>query len=473
MKNLRIAGSHYTPEVIFDAVNGILSISGECYHSGTLSLFDSAMEWLDEYFSTPERTVIFNFRVSYFNTSASRQFYRIIQKLENYYLNHLGDVRINWYFQNSMDNSIREQGEEFKEDLQVPFHLIEFDKYEERNLIHRLNETEVRLKKLQNIALKVDEQKVALEDLTNALRKKNKEIKEQREKIEAQNQVITQKNKELQSTYNSIQGSISYAERIQQAMLPDEKLLTDWFSEAFIMLKPRDIVSGDFYWFTKTEPTPIFEEIQTPDGKLEKKFKYFEPEKIILATVDCTGHGIPGAFMSILGIELLDKIINEKNIYHSDEILKELDNNIKHSLRSMELVRDGMDIAVMVVDFSRKIIEFSGARMPLVYLRNNRLFYIRGDKYSIGSLPESEKFTKSCLDISTPMSIYFFSDGFYDQFGEATNRKFMLGHFRDLLFAHHQKSFTEQKEIFEQVFQEWKGKKEQTDDLLVMGVKIP
>lgn len=265
------------------------------------------------------------------------------------------------------------------------------------------------------------------------------------EEIRLQKAIIEQKS-------NSINESITYASYIQQAYLSTDAEISAMLSDYFIYFQPRDVVSGDFYWFSHL------------DGKT------------FLVCADCTGHGVPGAFMSLIGMESLHYIINILGITEPDLILYQMNVYIREKLKQDELpIRDGMDMSITVIDKSKNLLEYAGAKRPLVYVQNNECFYIKGDKNPIGGLQTEERFyTNHKIDISIPTSFYIFSDGYHDQAGGPYGKKFMSTAFRELLFSLSDKPMAEQKAIISDTMMKWmrQGNEEQRDDLLVIGCKV-
>jgi serine phosphatase RsbU (regulator of sigma subunit) len=276
------------------------------------------------------------------------------------------------------------------------------------------------------------------------LSKQNQEIQEQRDQIQRQNENISK--------------SINYAQGIQKSMLPAQKGLQQYFPESFILFKPRDVVSGDYYWFK-----PLIDENQP-----------FNPSKdrFIISAIDCTGHGVPGAFLSMIGYNLLDDI-TQRGIYKPGLILKELNAGIRKALRQDETDnRDGMDMALCLFDPERRVMEFSGAKNPMIYIANGEAVRVRGDKESIGggNVDPSYEYSTQEIPIEGPTWFYLFSDGFIDQFGGKDGRKFMIKNFSDLLQHIHELPACEQREILKITFNEWKRKDyAQVDDVLVIG----
>ncbi|MBI9066914.1 MAG: tetratricopeptide repeat protein [Salinivirgaceae bacterium] len=298
------------------------------------------------------------------------------------------------------------------------------------------------------------------------LEKQNKEIAEKSEqlgnalkKIAHQNQNITQ--------------SINYAKGIQTALLPKPEQLKDYIEDSFILFKPRDIVSGDFYWFreidSKSNIFKIFGMHRRDDSKAENG----TTKKFVISAVDCTGHGVPGAFMSMIGFNLLDEITN-KGINRPDLILEELHRGVRFTLKQRETNnQDGMDMAICVIDTDAKKVEFAGAKNPLVYIQDGEVFQIKGDKNGIGGKSDEHKFELHTIDVSKPTWFYLFSDGFIDQFGGDNGRKFMIKKFRELLFQIHDLPMAEQKIFLDKTLKDWVGTKyNQIDDVLVIGFKL-
>ena len=272
---------------------------------------------------------------------------------------------------------------------------------------------------------------------------KNHLLGEQNTQIEKQKKVIERKNRDMTD-------SIVYARRIQESMLTNVVKLNSLLSEAFIYFKPKDIVSGDFYWFGEK------------DGK------------IIISAIDCTGHGVPGAFMSMLGNTFLNQIVFNMGITSPKDILLELSKEVQIALKQEETKnRDGMDMALCTIDLKNKMVEFSGAKNPLVLVKNGEVQRIKGDKAPIGlSYGENTAFTNHQIPLDSTSQFYMFSDGYADQFGGPDNKKFMIKRFQQLLFDNHDKPMAEQQHILSDKMDEWMGNGEQIDDILVVGFKL-
>lgn len=272
----------------------------------------------------------------------------------------------------------------------------------------------------------------------------------------------------IQHQHENITKSINYAQRIQNAMLPHESNLEQLASESFILFKPKDIVSGDFYWFFNADTGKSINEFDTDEnGNL--------PNKIIVAAVDCTGHGVPGAFMSMIGYNLLNTIASH-NIHEPHLILSELNKSVQHALQQHKSDnKDGMDMAICTIDRQQKTVEFAGAKNPLIVIKNGELEVIKGDKDPIGGSQGSAErnYTKHTIAIDQATTLYMMSDGYQDQFGGSEGKKFMIKSLKELLLKIHQEPFNKQKEILDKTIEDWKGSKEkQIDDILVIGLKV-
>jgi ligand-binding sensor domain-containing protein/serine phosphatase RsbU (regulator of sigma subunit) len=276
--------------------------------------------------------------------------------------------------------------------------------------------------------------------------------RENREREMFAKQIMLQK-EELTLKNKSITDSINYAKRIQTAMLPPYKLFKSIFPSAFILYMPKDIVSGDFYWINKLN------------------------DKIFIAAVDCTGHGVPGAFMSIIGFELFRKITNIEGLSRPSDILNRLNEDFHVIFKDVDnvVLRDGMDVAFCSIDKKDMIMEFAGAFNPLYLIRDNKITEIKGDRFSIG-LDETnfkdQTFKNHIIPIQYDDIIYIFSDGFADQFGGPDGRKYKYRRFRHLLLTLHQLPMEKQHQILENNVLEWRGDQEQVDDILVIGIKV-
>ncbi|OJJ23083.1 hypothetical protein BKI52_01665 [marine bacterium AO1-C] len=291
---------------------------------------------------------------------------------------------------------------------------------------------------------------------------------------------VENKNEEIASINKDLTDSINYARRIQRAILPEMTEIRTHLPESFVFYEPRDTVSGDFYWFGNTESKPIYEKKLTFDGE-QLIFKEFEGEKIVLAAVDCTGHGVPGALLSMVGNELLNEIVITHHITSPERILDEMNVGIKKALRQEATqIEDGMDMGLVVIDKEAQVLEFAGAKNNLVYFQENELHIVKGDRKSIGGSSTSVKnYTKHRVCLSNDdgekiiTEFYLFSDGFGDQFGGSGKygKKFLTKKLHQLLQKHHNEPMPEQFRNVKQAFYSWKEGHHQTDDVLLLGAR--
>jgi serine phosphatase RsbU (regulator of sigma subunit) len=284
---------------------------------------------------------------------------------------------------------------------------------------------------------------------TEELNVVNEELSVNLERLHEQNVVIEKKNQDITA-------SINYAKRIQTAMLPSLEEIVTVFPNSFVFFEPRDIVSGDFYYFKQVN------------------------NKVIIGAIDCTGHGVPGAFMSLIGNDLLNEIVENKSVTQASHILDKLDEGITKVLRQTDTqIRDGMDAAFCVYDLETKVLEYAGAKNPLIYIENGELKIIKADRQSVGgNLIKNEHtkktFTNHYLDLQSnqKINLYLFTDGFQDQFGGKENKKFTTKRFREVLLQASKLSLPEQKEFLNNTLKNWIGFNRQIDDILVFGFEI-
>lgn len=306
-----------------------------------------------------------------------------------------------------------------------------------------------------------------IEEFTDSLERKveerTAEISLQNQELEMQKNEISEQHRIIEKKNQNTLASINYASRIQQAILGNAEAITSNFEESFIFLRPRDIVSGDFYWYTEVKRTG------SGIGGQDFKTLFF---KVIVAA-DCTGHGIPGAFMTVLGNTLLDEIINENRVTNPGKILSLLDRKLLMKLQKHN-VNDGMDMSMLIFDDENKKVSFSGANNPLYFIRKGEFQEIKGSKFPIGSsqYKEKKKFESHTIDYEEGDVFYIFSDGYQDQFGGPNGMKFYKKQFRELLIKISPLPMAEQKAILEAELLAWMGKETQTDDVLVIGIRV-
>jgi len=284
--------------------------------------------------------------------------------------------------------------------------------------------------------------------LYRKIRGKNKILKEQKHELINQRDEIEIKNIQITD-------SINYAERIQKAILIPETEIQKYFPEMFVFFRPRDIVSGDFYWSSKIE------------------------DQHIIAAIDCTGHGVPGAFLSMIGNTLLNQIVNENKITEPDKILLMLHEGILDALQQNKdktETEDGMDMSLCSINKKNNIIKFSGAKNNVYIMQGEELKMLRADYHSIGGKPLRNdmkiNFSLSEFVYDENTSIYMLSDGYLDQFGGENNEKFNTPRFKKILQENINTPMQEQKQIFSQTMNQWMGNCEQLDDMLILGIKL-
>jgi len=281
------------------------------------------------------------------------------------------------------------------------------------------------------------------------LEEKNRTISLQKDEIEKQRDLAAAQRDQIGYQKRHIEDSIMYAKRIQTALIPSLELFSDKL-EHFVLYKPLAIVSGDFYWVSAQA----------------------NPQVIISA--DCTGHGVPGAFMSMLGVTLLNEIVNGKHIIMPDQIIENLRQGIIKSLKQVaeeDSIKDGMDIAVCVVDFDKNILWYAGANNPLYLVRNGELTHYRADRMPVAIHYKMEPFTLHKIDLQKGDAFYIFSDGFADQFGGPQQKKFMSMQLRETLVEMAGVPMLKQGERLNQIFEEWRGDSPQIDDVTLIGVR--
>jgi len=291
------------------------------------------------------------------------------------------------------------------------------------------------------------------EQLETIVKERTKEIAEKNVTLELQNQQIMNQKALVEEKNRNITDSILYAERIQRALLTTEKTMSNILDDFFVLYRPKDILSGDFYWAHDMQ----------------------QENKVIFACADCTGHGVPGALMSVIGHSFLNEIIIENRVGETDKILNILREQIIQALGQNEDVagpRDGMDIALCSWDKSTDMLHFSGAINPLYIIRDNELKEIEADRRPVGFSRKIIPFTKKTVQLQKGDMLYTFSDGYADQFSGTTGKKFKYSRFRELLLSIHNQPMKEQKTILDKRIKEWRGKLEQLDDICIIGVRV-
>ncbi|EAY25798.1 ligand-binding sensor domain-containing protein [Microscilla marina] len=314
-----------------------------------------------------------------------------------------------------------------------------------------------------------------VKERTTDLRETNEELQQTNEELQTTLAQVKEKNLIIQEFNENIRESINYAQLIQQDMLPALKEIHYYLPESFIFYQPRDIVSGDFYWFSAIDGKESHPNKANLTTQHDQPPSVANADKIIIAVGDCTGHGVPGAFMSIKGAVLLNQIVQLQGIVCPAEILTELDNNIRHSLNQDETSnRDGMDIGIIMIDFANQTLEFAGAKNSLIYINDGKLNEIKGNILPIGGYHQEYKrdFSKTVLPLEPNTNYYLSSDGYKDQFGGQTGKKFLRSRYKSMLLDICHLPMQEQYKIVERTFLEWKKDYAQVDDILVMGINL-
>lgn len=291
-----------------------------------------------------------------------------------------------------------------------------------------------------------------VKERTREVVEQKEEIETQKEEIEAQLDLATMQRDTIAKQKDLILDSIHYAERIQSAILPPVQILEEYLTEHFILFKPRDIVSGDYYWARERD------------------------QKLLIAVADCTGHGVPGGFLSMLGISSMNEIVNRSKDLDPGKILEQLREVViasMHQTGSRDEAQDGIEIALCIIDLKRKSMVYAGANRPLYLVRDGAVQHYRPDRMPIGIYEQDPvPFNNHTIKLKKGDSIYLFSDGYVDQLGGPHRKTFRAINFRKLLLKIQDQPMEEQEAILVEQMALWQGKVEQIDDVLVMGIKI-
>jgi serine phosphatase RsbU (regulator of sigma subunit)/HAMP domain-containing protein len=275
-------------------------------------------------------------------------------------------------------------------------------------------------------------------------------VHERTEEVVRQKEEVERQSRKVVELYKNVTDSIRYAKRLQESILPPERRIKELLPDSFVLFRPKDIVSGDFYWVDKVN------------------------NKVIFAAVDCTGHGVPGAFMSLVGHNGLNQSIKEHGIVRPSDVLRDLNRISYEALHKDrdQFVRDGMDMALCALDPERLLLEFAGANCPLYLVRDREVLQYAPDKRPIGGFDIGDQgFTDHRIQLRKGDVVYIFSDGYADQFGGPRGKKFLYRRFRELLVEIHDKPMDRQKSLLLESFNQWRGAQEQVDDILVFGMR--
>jgi serine phosphatase RsbU (regulator of sigma subunit) len=276
-------------------------------------------------------------------------------------------------------------------------------------------------------------------------------VVERTEEVVRQKEEVERQSRKVVELYKNVTDSIRYAKRLQDSILPPERRMRELLPESFVYYRPKDIVSGDFYWVERVD------------------------DRVAFAAVDCTGHGVPGAFMSLIGHNGLNQAMREQGRARPSEVLKVLNKlafDALHKDREQFLVRDGMDMALCNYDPARRVLEYAGANSPLYIVRGEEVLQFTPDKRPIGSFDlEGHSFTDHRIKLEQGDMVYVFSDGYADQFGGPKGKKFLYRRFRELLLEISRFPAEQQRGMLEEAFKGWRGAHEQVDDILVIGMR--
>lgn len=276
-------------------------------------------------------------------------------------------------------------------------------------------------------------------------------VVERTEEVVRQKEEVERQSRKVVELYKNVTDSIRYAKRLQESILPPERRIKELLPDTFVYYRPKDIVSGDFYWFERVD------------------------DRVVFAAVDCTGHGVPGAFMSLIGHNGLNQAAKERGKSRPSEVLGDLNRiafEALHKDRDHSLVRDGMDMALCSFDPGRKVLEYAGANCPLYLVRNGEVLPFAPDKNAIGSFDLNGKpFTDHRIRLQDGDMVYIFSDGYADQFGGPKGKKFLYRRFRELLVDISTHPTERQRTLLNDAFNAWRGAHEQVDDILVIGMR--
>lgn len=290
------------------------------------------------------------------------------------------------------------------------------------------------------------------DDLAENERMLEQKVKERTAEVVEKQKEVELQNEKISELYEEVTDSIKYAKGLQEAILPPDEFVKEAMPDSFILYKPKDIVSGDFYW-------------------IEKK-----NDKVYFAAVDCTGHGVPGAFMSIVGYNALNEALRTNDDPGSilDALNKGISKTLHNNAMGGSTTKDGMDLALCSYDSKTKTLEYAGAYNPLYLIRDGEVNQLKADKFAIGGYYEdaSKKYTNHVIQLQEKDYIYIFSDGYADQFGGPKGKKFMYKRFRDYLLSLNGKSMPAQRDFLNNTLEHWKGPLEQIDDILVIGMHV-
>lgn len=321
------------------------------------------------------------------------------------------------------------------------------------SMAYKYKDLSLEKEEAQSLALKNLEEKNKLVDQQNEILEK--EVKDRTFEIANQKEILAEKNKEVID-------SINYANRLQQALIPPVKVFQSILPDSFILFQPKDILSGDFYWVTEVTTT------RENDPKNEKL--------AVFCVADCTGHGVPGAMMSVIGIKALNQSIKNKEVNTTSEAMDYLNNDLYETVNKHNegegIIRDGMDISICALNFKAKTLYYSGANNPIYIIKNGALIELKPDKVPIGSSLNHDPFSMQSVQLAPGDLIYAFTDGYPDQFGGEKGKKLKYKRFKELLLENANQEMNVQKDRLLEEFNLWKGNLEQVDDVCIIGIRV-
>lgn len=321
------------------------------------------------------------------------------------------------------------------------------------SMAYKYKDISIEKEEAQLLALKNLEEKNKIIDQQNHLLET--EVSDRTQELKQQKEILEEKNKEIVD-------SINYAKRLQEALIPSEQIFQSILKDSFILFKPKDIVSGDFYWITELVTTKN-------DGSEEDKL-------IVFSVADCTGHGVPGALMSIIGIKTLNQSVKNKEVNSTNEALDYLNNDLfqtvnKHKNEG-EIIRDGMDLSLCALNIKKRELYYSGANNSIYVVRDKELIELKADKQAIGSSIDHAPFTSQKIELIKGDMIFAFTDGYPDQFGGPRGKKLKYKKFKEILTENSGLEMSKQKTILSETLDDWQGNLEQLDDICVIGIRV-